>query len=106
MPGYLLHMGATVNCAHTPGLAQPGTSSPRVKVMGQPIVLQPTPYTVTGCALTGTSAPPCATAQWVTGSVRVLSVGTPVLLADSVATCVPTGTPLSVMITQTRVKGT
>jgi len=80
MPGFLLHAGATVNCAHLPGVAQPAASSPRVKVGGQPIVTQTAQYTVAGCALTGTPNPPCATAQWMTGATRVRSSGVPVLL--------------------------
>ena len=40
-------------------------------------------------------APPCATAQWTTAATRVTAMGQPVLLQDSQATCVPTGTPLS-----------
>ena len=104
MPGYVLDVGSTVLCAHPPGQAQPAMPSPRVKLSGNAIVTQPTPYTVSGCALTGTGPPPCATAQWTTGATRVKSMGQPVLLQDSQSVCVPTGTPLSVMVTQARVK--
>jgi hypothetical protein len=38
--------------------------------------------------------------------VRVTAGGMPVLLQSSVATCVPTGTPLNIILTQTRVVGT
>jgi hypothetical protein len=62
MPGYLLHMGATVLCMHG-GQAQPVMPYPRVKVGGQPVVTQSAPYTVAGCGLTGTPSPPCVTAQ-------------------------------------------
>lgn len=105
MPGFLLHAGATVNCAHLPGLAQPAASNPRVKVGGQPIVTQTTQYSVSGCALTGSPNPPCATAQWTTGATRVLSSSVPVLLQDSQAMCAPTGTPLTCSVVQVRVKG-
>ena len=105
MPGFLLHAGATVNCAHLPGLAQPAASVARVKVSGQPIVLQTTQYSVTGCALTGTPNPPCATAQWMTGAIRVRSSSVPVLLQDSQSMCAPTGTPLTCSVVQARVKG-
>lgn len=104
MPGYLLHQGATVICAHA-GQAQPTVPNPRVKVMGQPVVTQPNPYVVAGCGLTGTPNPPCATAQWLTAAVRVRVGGMPVLLQDSQSTCIPTGTPLSILVTQVRVKG-
>ena len=104
MPGMLLHMGAIVLCMHT-GLAQPTVSNPRVRVGGQPIVTQTSTYAIAGCALTGTPNPPCATAQWVTGAMRVRAGGVPVLLQDSQAVCVPTGTGLNVLVTQMRVRG-
>jgi hypothetical protein len=106
MPGFLLDVSSTIFCAHTPGKAQPMVPNPRVKVGGNPIVTQSTVYAVTGCALTGTPNPPCATAQWTTGATRVMSMGQPVLLQDSQSVCVPTGTPLTVMVTQVRVKAT
>jgi hypothetical protein len=48
MPGFLLHVGATVMCMHA-GQAQPTSPNPRVTVGGQPVVTQPAPYTVAGC---------------------------------------------------------
>lgn len=48
---------------------------------------------------------PCATAQFTTAATRIASEGQPVLLQDSQATCVPTGTPLLIIKTQTRVTG-
>lgn len=104
MPGFVLHMGATVLCSHA-GQAQPTASNPRVKVNGQPVVTQANTYAIAGCALTGTGAPPCATAQWVSTATRVRVGGMPVLLQDSQATCIPTGTPLNIVATQMRVKG-
>ena len=104
MPGTLLHLGATVLCMHA-GQAQPAVTNPRVRVGGQPIVTRTSTYTIAGCALTGT-APPCATAQWVTSAMRVRAGGVPVLLQDSQAVCVPTGTGLNIVATQPRVKGT
>lgn len=106
MPGFLLHMGATVQCAHG-GQAQPTVTSTRVMVSGQPIVTQAAPYTIAGCPFNVSGAPvPCVTAQWVTGSVRVTSDGLPVLLLDSQAICVPNGTPALIVSTQTKVTGT
>ena len=46
---------------------------------------------------------PCVTAQFVTSAVRVTSNGQPLLLLDSQAICTPTGTPLLIVLTQTRV---
>ena len=107
MPGYLLHVGATVLCAHG-GQAQPTVPNPRVRVGGQPIVTQPMPYVVAGCPFPPPPAGngPCLTAQWVVGAVRVTANGQPVLLQDSQAICAPTGTPLNVLVTQVRVRGT
>ena len=107
MPGYLLHMGATVLCAHG-GQAQPTVPNPRVKVGGQQIVTLPTLYTVAGCAFPPPPAAngPCVTAQFLMGATRVKAGGQPVLLQDSSALCTPTGTPLNIVMTQVRVKGT
>jgi hypothetical protein len=106
MPGFLLHVGAVVQCAHG-GQAQPTVPNPRVKVSGQPIVTQAGPDVVAGCALPPPPAAngPCLTAQWVMGATRVKANGMPVLLQDSQAICTPTGTPLLISVTQVRVKG-
>jgi hypothetical protein len=106
MPGFLLHQGATVLCTHG-GQAQATAPNPRVKVAGQPIVMQPQPWTVAGCPFNVSGSPvPCVTAQWITAAVRVRSMGQPVLLQDSQAVCAPNGTPVSIVTTQLRVRGT
>lgn len=105
MPGFLLHMGATVQCAHA-GQAQPTVTNPRVMVSGQPIVTLPAPFMVAGCPFNVSGAPsPCITAQWVSAATRVTSNGMPVLLFDSQAVCAPNGTPVLILSTQTRVTG-
>jgi hypothetical protein len=104
MPGFLLHVSATVICMHA-GQAQPTAPNPRVMVGGQPTVTMSAPYVVAGCALTGTPNPPCATAQWVMAATRVLSGGQPLVLQDSQAVCVPTGTGLQVLVVQPRARG-
>ena len=104
MPGFILHMGASIMCMHA-GQAQPTAPNPRVKVTGQSITLQSGIYSVNGCALTGTPNPPCVTAQWVSAATRIRASGVPVLLQDSQAICTPTGTGLNVIATQVRVKG-
>lgn len=88
------------------GPAQPLAPFPRVMVSGQPVVTQASPYAVTGCALTGTTVPPCVTAQWVTAALRVLAGGVPVLTQSSQAVCVPTGTGLLPLVVQPRVSAT
>jgi hypothetical protein len=105
MPGYLLHVGATVICSHG-GQAMPTAPNPRVRVSSQPIVTQPTMYTVAGCPfVSGTNPLPCVTASWVTAAVRVRAGGVPVLMQDSQAITIPNGVPLNVLVTQLRVKG-
>ena len=104
MPGFLLHLGATVLCAHG-GQTQPTAPNPRVRVGGQPVTTQPFLYTVAGCANPAEAGGPCVTAQWVRAAIRVKVMGQPVLLQDSQAVCTPTGTPLSIVVTQLRVKG-
>jgi hypothetical protein len=74
MPGALLHVGATIVCAHPPGGQAAPTApppNPRVLVSGQPIVTLPHPI---HCRV-----PLCATwwqwamrlAQWTSGAQRV-----------------------------------
>ena len=106
MPGFLLHLGATVMCLHA-GQAQPTAPNPRVLVGGQPVVTQTAPYAVAGCPFVPPSGTgPCVTAHWVTAALRVRVQGQPVVLQDSQAVCVPTGTGLNVLVTQVRVRGT
>jgi hypothetical protein len=105
MPGFLLHQGATVLCAHA-GQAQPTAPNPRVRVAGQPVATQPAPYVVAGCPFVAGAVPsPCVTATWVTAALRVRAGGLPVLLQDSQAICAPNGTPLTIVVTQVRVRG-
>jgi len=107
MPGFLVHVGATVLCSHG-GQAQATVPNPRVSVSGQPTVAMTSPYVVAGCAFPPPPVAngPCITGQFLTGSVRITSNGQPLLLLDSQALCVPTGTPLLITVTQTRVTGT
>jgi len=106
MPGFLLHLGATVLCAHG-GQAEPTAPEPSVLVSGQPVVTMAAPYVVAGCAFPPPPAAngPCITAQYVDGATRVFVEGVPVLLLDSQAICAPTGTPLIPAVTQVRVTG-
>ena len=104
MPGFLIHVGASVLCAHG-GQAQATTPNPRVMVSGQPSVTLPAPWLIAGCVLPPPPAAngPCVSAQFVSAATRATSNGQPLLLFDSHAICVPTGTPLLVVGSQTRV---
>ena len=104
MPGFIVHMGVTVQCSHG-GQASPTSPNPRVLVSGQPVTTVPTQYVVAGCPNPPPSASngPCLQAQVTSGATRVLAGGIPVLVMSSQATCTPTGVPATVMTTQTRV---
>lgn len=104
MPGFLLHVGASVLCSHA-GQAQATLPNPRVTLSGQPSVTLSAPWLVAGCALPPPPAAngPCVTAQFVSAATRVTSNGQPLLLFDSQAICAPTGTPLLIVASQTRV---
>ncbi len=102
MPGFLVHVGATVTCAHQ-GQATPTVPNPRVLVTGQPTVALSTPYVVAGCAWPPVLGGPCVTAQFLVGSTRVLSNGQPLLVLSSQGLCAPTGVPTIISVTQTRV---
>lgn len=104
MPGFLVHVGAQVLCSHA-GQATPTAPNPRVTVSGQPTVLITAPYVVAGCTFPPPTAAngPCVTAQWVSGTTRVLSNGQPLVVQSSQAVCTPTGTPLLISATQARV---
>ena len=104
MPGPMLQSTAMVNCVHA-GKATPTAVNPRVTLTNVPIVLQPTPYAIAGCTfpVMSSGSPPCVTAQFTTASIRVTSMGQPVLLQDSQATCAPNGTPVLISTNQIRV---
>lgn len=104
MPGFMIHVGASVLCSHA-GQAQASVPNPSVTVSGQPTVTIAAPWLVAGCALPPPPAAngPCISAQFVTAATRVTSNGQPLLLFDSQAICMPTGTPLLIVASQTRV---
>ena len=106
MPGLLVQVGAQVMCAHG-GQAMPAVPNPRVMLSGAPSVLVTSPYLIAGCAFPPPPVAngPCVTGQWLTGTTRVLSNGQPLLCQSSTSVCVPTGTPMIIAVTQTRVLG-
>lgn len=102
MAGFLLHQGATVLCSHA-GQATPSAPNPRVMVSGQQTVLIAAPWIIAGCPLVPPPLPPCVSAQWVTGTLRVTSMGQPLVVQSGVAISIPNGTPLLPVVMQTRV---
>ena len=106
MPSAILHVGAVVLCSHG-GQAMPTSASARVTVSGNPVATITAPYMVAGCAFVPpVGNGPCVTAQWVEGAVRVTSEGAPVAILSGMAVCVPTGTPLLPVSSQTRAVAT
>ena len=105
MPAPVIHLGATVLCSHA-GTATPTAPFPRVTVSGQPIVTLTCPYTIVGCALTGTTVPPCVTGQFLAGALRVVAGGAPVVTMIGQSVCTPTGTPMLPVAAQARVLAT
>jgi hypothetical protein len=105
MPGFVGHVGATVLCAHA-GQAQPTSPYPRVLVSAQPVTTIVAPYAVAGCALPPAAGGPCVTGQWLMGATRVFGGGAPLVIQGGQSVCVPTGTPMTVLVSQVRVRAT
>jgi hypothetical protein len=106
MQTYLLHVGATITCAHG-GLPLITSPDSRVLVGGLPVLVQTATVVVSGCpSVTRAGEPsPCLTAHWVTAATRITSNGMPLLLDNSISVCSPNATPLVILNTQKRVLG-
>jgi hypothetical protein len=105
MPAPVLHLGATVLCAHA-GQATVVSPVPRVLLSGQPSVTLISQYVIAGCALASVPSPPCITGQFIVGTVRVLAGGTPLATMIGQSICTPTGTPMLPVAAQPRVLAT
>lgn len=103
MPGYLLTAGSIVQCLHG-GQASFQTRSP-VKIAGQPVLTRASVTTVSGCTLPPPAGGPCVTAMWTVAATKIKIAGQPALLRDSQAQCAPTGTGVTVLGPDTRVRG-
>lgn len=104
MPGFLVQQGAAVICAHG-GQAQATVANPRVMFSGAPSLLISAPWTVSGCpGVPAVPVPPCVTGEWVTGTIRVLAGGQPLVFNSGQSVCSPTGTPLQALACQARVQ--
>ena len=102
MGGFLVQVGATVTCSHG-GQAVATTPNPRVTVAGQPTALISGQWAVAGCPLVPPPLPPCVSAQWGTGTMRVTSNGQPLVVQSGQAISIPNGTPLIPVAVQARV---
>jgi uncharacterized Zn-binding protein involved in type VI secretion len=78
MPGFLLHVGAVMQCPHA-GPATIAPSQPRVLVSGQPVATMASAIAVAGCAFTvpGPKPQPCVLVRWLMPSARFLVGGQP-----------------------------
>ncbi len=103
MSGQLVEQGANVLCSHA-GQASPTATAPRVRLGGQQAIALPTPWTVSGCPLPTNAGGPCVSAMWSAGTVRVRTLGQPLVVSTGTASCLPTGVPLRVVVAQTRVR--
>jgi hypothetical protein len=105
VPGLLIQAGATVMCAHG-GQAMPTVPSPSVLLDGAPATTVTAPWVVAGCPGVPPPIPPCVTAQWMVGTVRVTSFGQPLVINTGVALTAPGAVPLLPVVTQVRVTAT
>jgi hypothetical protein len=110
MPGFLVHVGASLTCTHAAPV-NIVSSNTRVLVSGMPVATLADAFLVAGCPFTipGPKPQPCVKVQWVTPATRVLVNGQPVILQASTGICqsaeqLPQGPPV-VIATQTRVTG-
>lgn len=110
MPGFLLHVGAGVQCFHAaPALAQ--STNIRVFVGGLPAVTVDDLWRVTGCPFYPVKPQPCLSIRWAPAA-RVLINGRPAVVQTTgpgqgvclPAEQVPQGLPI-VSALQTRVAG-
>jgi len=105
MPGFLLHVGATVQCAHG-GRATPITPNTSISAGGQPTVTLSSQWSIAGCPFPPNSGGPCVTGQFTVGTTRVTSNGQPLAIIGGTGTCIPTGVPLLAVSAQTKATGT
>jgi len=102
MPGFLLHQGAVVMCLHG-GQAMPTAPNPAVSVTGMPTATITAPWVVAGCPGVPSAVPPCVTAQWLLGTLRVTSYGQPLVVQSGAALTAPGAVTLMPVTMQTRV---
>ena len=104
MAGFLLHQGAVVTCAHG-GQATPTAPNPRVLLMGMQAATIAPPWVVAGCpGIPAASIPPCVTGQWIMATLRVTSMGQPLVVQSGAAITAPGAVPLLPTTMQTRVQ--
>ena len=92
MPGFLVHVGAIINCPHTGTVTAPPPSPPRVFVNGvQAVLTIKELHAVAGCPFqipvgVGTKPQPCVTVR-VEPATRVFVNGVPAAILTPAAIC-------------------
>lgn len=109
MPGFLVTMSAKVLCGHG-GQGAFLMPNPRVQIMGTPIPLSAPPVMISGCANPPppVNVGPDVIGNWIppTHTVRVKSLGMPLICQSSMGVAVPSGVPVTVAFAgQVKVKG-
>jgi hypothetical protein len=105
MPGWLLQLGATVQCAHGGSVMAVSTNT-QVSSPEGPLTTWEDSFLVAGCTLTPPSESPCLQVQWLQPATRVFIDGVPAVLTPSAS--LTDGTPPApavVVLVQTRVWG-
>ena len=108
MPGYLLHVGATVLCAHG-GQAQPTVAEPAgARSAASRSTTQPAPYTVAGCPFVppARQRPVRHRAVGRRRAARAWRAASRCCCRTARPSARRPGTPLTIVVTQVRVKGT
>ncbi len=105
MAGAILTRDNPVTCDHG-GQATPAAVDSRVLIGGAAAVTQDQVWAITGCSLAPADGGPCVSATFSAGASRITSNGQVLLLQDSPASCAPTGGPVHIVASQSRVTGT
>jgi hypothetical protein len=100
MSGFVITQSTGLKCVHSPG-PTPDITYPRVKIGGQPIVLQGYPYTIKTC----TVQTKCTAGSWTKGAQKVRAGGIPVAISTGVSLLAPAGS-FTVLLVQQRVRAT
>ena len=100
MAGSVITKTTALKCVHAPG-PTPDLTYSRVKVDGQPVVLQGQTYTISTCG----AQTKCTSGTWTKGALKVLGGGVPLAISTGISMIAPAGA-FTVLLVQSRVKAT
>jgi hypothetical protein len=105
--GAFLTIASEMMCPHG-GQVKIASTNTRVSADGAPMLRSSDSFAITGCTLSSSGAPPCATVSWVTTAERS-TVGDPTLTTDSIGVCQAANKAaqgfVEILSTQTAVSG-